>query len=61
MIKSVQDGKPQSGEIRYGLATDGVGLADSNPAYKKMTEVTAAVAKAKQDIIDGKITVKTAP
>lgn len=61
VIKSVQDGKPQSGEIRYGLATDGVGLADSNPAYKKMTEVTAAVAKAKQDIIDGKITVKTAP
>ncbi|GHG19244.1 BMP family ABC transporter substrate-binding protein [Streptomyces zaomyceticus] len=61
VIKSVQDGKPQSGEIRYGLATDGVGLADSNPAYVKMTEVTAAVAKAKQDIIDGKITVKTAP
>ncbi|WP_055602860.1 BMP family lipoprotein, partial [Streptomyces aureus] len=23
VIKSVQDGKPQSGEIRYGLATDG--------------------------------------
>lgn len=61
VIKSVQDGKPQSGEIRYGLATDGVGLADSNPAYKKMTDVTAAVDKAKQDIIDGKITVKTAP
>ncbi|MEU4061350.1 BMP family ABC transporter substrate-binding protein [Streptomyces wedmorensis] len=61
VIKSVKDGKPQSGEIRYGLATDGVGLADSNPAYVKMTDVTAAVAKAKQDIIDGKITVKTAP
>ncbi|MFF3841744.1 BMP family protein [Streptomyces sp. NPDC001930] len=61
VIKSVKDGKPQTGEIRYGLATDGVGLADSNPAYKKMTEVTEAVAKAKQDIVDGKITVKTAP
>lgn len=61
LIKSVKDGKPQTGEIRYGLATDGVGLADSNPAYKAMTEVTAAVAKAKKDIVDGKITVKTAP
>ncbi len=61
VIKSVQDGKPQSGEVRYGLATDGVGLADSNPAYVKMTDVTAAVAKAKKDIVDGKITVKTAP
>ncbi|MER5308367.1 BMP family ABC transporter substrate-binding protein [Streptomyces sp. NPDC002773] len=61
LIKSVKDGKPQTGEVRYGLATDGVGLADSNPAYKKMTEVTDAVAKAKKDIVDGKITVKTAP
>ncbi|GGY05111.1 BMP family ABC transporter substrate-binding protein [Streptomyces tanashiensis] len=61
VIKSVKDGKPQTGEIRYGLATDGVGLADSNPAYVKMTDVTAAVEKAKKDIIDGKITVKTAP
>ncbi|MET8510007.1 BMP family ABC transporter substrate-binding protein, partial [Streptomyces sp. NPDC004787] len=32
LIKSVKDGKPQSGEVRYGLATDGVGLATSNPA-----------------------------
>ncbi|MCX5392748.1 BMP family ABC transporter substrate-binding protein [Streptomyces sp. NPDC006482] len=61
LIKSVKDGKPQTGEIRYGLATDGVGLADSNPAYQKMTDVTAAVEKAKKDIVDGKITVKTAP
>ncbi|CAM5405750.1 BMP family ABC transporter substrate-binding protein [Streptomyces tanashiensis] len=61
VIKSVKDGKPQTGEIRYGLATDGVGLADSNPAYVKMTDVTAAVEKAKKDIVDGKITVKTAP
>ena len=61
LIKSVKDGKPQTGEIRYGLATDGVGLADSNPAYKQMAEVITAVDKAKKDIVDGKITVKTAP
>ncbi|MEW1700202.1 BMP family ABC transporter substrate-binding protein [Streptomyces sp. NPDC091278] len=61
LVKSVKDGKPESGEVRYGLATDGVGLADSNPAYTKMTDVTAAVEKAKKDIVDGKITVKTAP
>lgn len=61
VIKSVQDGKPQSGEVRYGLATDGVALADSNPKYKQMTDLIAAVDKAKKDIIDGKITVKTAP
>ncbi|MEV7421160.1 MULTISPECIES: BMP family lipoprotein [unclassified Streptomyces] len=61
LIKSVQDGKPQSGEIRYGLDKDGVGLADSNPAFTKMTDVISAVDKAKQEIIDGKITVKTTP
>ncbi|MFH8840305.1 BMP family protein [Streptomyces sp. NPDC017868] len=61
LIKSVKDGKPESGEVRYGLATDGVGLADSNPAYKKMTDVIAAVDAAKKNIVDGKITVKTAP
>ncbi|MFE5943722.1 BMP family protein [Streptomyces sp. NPDC056480] len=61
VIKSVQDGKPQSGEVRYGLATDGVALADSNPKYKEMKDLIAAVDKAKKEIIDGKITVKTAP
>ncbi|MFI8518385.1 BMP family protein [Streptomyces sp. NPDC085481] len=61
VIKSVKDGKPQSGEIRYGLATDGVGLAASNPAYTKMTDLIAAVDKAKKEIVDGKITVKTTP
>lgn len=61
LIKSVKDGKPQSGEIRYGLDKDGVGLATSNPAFTKMTDVISAVDKAKQEIIDGKITVKTAP
>ncbi|MFF3321523.1 BMP family protein [Streptomyces sp. NPDC002889] len=61
LIKSVEDGKPQTGEIRYGLKGDGVGLARSNPAFTKMTDVVAAVDKAKAEIIDGKITVKTAP
>ncbi|MFF5975947.1 BMP family protein [Streptomyces sp. NPDC012769] len=61
LIKSVKDGKPQTGEVRYGLAADGVGLADSNPEYKKMTDLIAAVDKAKKEIVDGKITVKTTP
>ncbi|MBZ9597670.1 BMP family lipoprotein [Streptomyces yangpuensis] len=61
LIKSVEDGKPTTGEIRYGLDKDGVGLADSNPKYKEMTDLIAAVEKAKADIIAKKITVKTAP
>ncbi|MEU8621719.1 BMP family ABC transporter substrate-binding protein [Streptomyces sp. NPDC048623] len=61
LIKSVKDGKPQTGEVRYGLATDGVGLATSNPAYSSMTDLVAAVDQAKKAIIDGKITVKTTP
>lgn len=61
LIKSVKDGKPQAGEVRYGLDKDGVGLADSNPAFTKMTDVMAAVDEAKKAIVDGKITVKTTP
>lgn len=61
LIKSVKDGKPESGEVRYGLDKNGVALADSNPQYKAMADVTAAVEKAKADIIAKKITVKTAP
>lgn len=61
LIKSVKDGKPETGEIRYGLDKDGVGLSVSNPAFTKMTEVIAAVDTAKKAIIDGKITVKTTP
>lgn len=61
LIKSVVDGKPQTGEIRYGLDKDGVGLAMSNPKFTAMTDVIAAVDKAKKEIIDGTITVKTAP
>ncbi|GHB03917.1 BMP family lipoprotein [Streptomyces chryseus] len=61
LIKSVKDGKPQSGEVRYGLDKDGVGLSDSNPEYKKMTDLIAAVDKARAEIISGKIKVQTAP
>jgi basic membrane protein A len=59
LAKSVHDGKPLSGTIRGDLKSDGVGFADSNPKYKEMTEVVEAVEKAKKDIIDGKVTVKT--
>ncbi|MET8937267.1 BMP family ABC transporter substrate-binding protein [Streptomyces rubiginosohelvolus] len=61
LIKSVKDGKPETGEIRYGLDKNGVALSMSNPAFAEMKDVIAAVDKAKQEIIDGKITVKTAP
>ncbi|TQJ55278.1 BMP family ABC transporter substrate-binding protein [Streptomyces sp. NBC_00080] len=59
LVKSVHAGKPLSGVVRGSLSNDGVGFADSNPKYKAMTDVVAAVDKAKQDIIDGKITVNT--
>jgi len=59
LVKSVYEGKPETGVVRGGLANDGVGFADTNPKYKAMTDVVAAVDKAKQDIIDGKITVNT--
>ncbi|MFF1452033.1 BMP family protein [Streptomyces sp. NPDC058274] len=59
LAKSVVDGKPLSGVVRGDLKSGGVGFADSNPKYKAMTDVVAAVDKAKQDIIDGKVTVDT--
>jgi basic membrane protein A len=59
LAKSVHDGKPLSGTIRGDLKTEGVGFADTNPKYQAMTEVVEAVNKAKQEIIDGKVTVKT--
>ncbi|MCX2969282.1 MULTISPECIES: BMP family lipoprotein [Streptomyces] len=61
LIKSVEDGDPQSGVIRYDLSADGVALSDSNPAYREMTEVTEAVAQAKEDIVSGKIEVRQTP
>ncbi|MFI2430534.1 BMP family protein [Streptomyces sp. NPDC018693] len=59
LAKSVYEGKPLSGVVRGSLSNDGVGFADSNPKYKAMTDVVEAVNKAKQDIIDGKVTVNT--
>ncbi|MFI7500262.1 BMP family protein [Streptomyces sp. NPDC049687] len=59
LVKSVYEGKPLSGAVRGSLSNDGVGFADSNPKYKAMTDVVDAVNKAKQDIIDGKVTVNT--
>ena len=45
--------------VRGDLKSGGVGFADSNPKYQAMKDVVAAVDKAKQDIIDGKVTVTT--
>ncbi|MET8955975.1 BMP family lipoprotein [Streptomyces sp. NPDC004393] len=59
LTKSVVDGKPLNGEQRGDLKSGGVGFADSNPKYQAMKDVVAAVEKAKQDIIDGKVTVAT--
>ncbi|WP_055493311.1 BMP family protein [Streptomyces sp. TP-A0356] len=59
LAKSVVEGKPLTGEQRGDLKSGGVGFADSNPKYQAMKDVVAAVDKAKQDIIDGKITVNT--
>ncbi|MEU3844866.1 BMP family ABC transporter substrate-binding protein [Streptomyces sp. NPDC028635] len=59
LAKSVHDGKPQTGEIRASLATGGVSLADSNPAYKSNADIQAAVKKAEEGIKNGTIQVKT--
>ena len=59
LVKSVYEGKPESGVVNGTLKTGGVGFADSNPKYKAQTKVVAAVDKAKQDLIDGKVTVNT--
>ncbi|MFJ8490620.1 BMP family protein [Streptomyces sp. NPDC094038] len=59
LVKSVYEGKPESGVVNGTLKTGGVGFADTNPKYKAMTKVVAAVDKAKQDIISGKVTVNT--
>lgn len=61
LIKSVQDEDPQSGVVRYDLEENGVGLADSNPAFTDMTEVQDAVKEAKDAIVAGEIEVKSAP
>jgi len=59
LAKSVHDGKPATGVVRASLATGGVGLADSNPAFKNNADLQAALKKAEAGIKDGSITVKT--
>ena len=59
LSKSVYEGKPLTGVVRGSLSNDGVGFADSNPKYKAMTDVVAAVDKAKKAIVDGTVTVNT--
>ncbi|MFF1694227.1 BMP family protein [Streptomyces sp. NPDC058257] len=59
LTKSVQDDKAKGGVVRADLKSGGVALADSNPEYKKMKDLQAAVAKAEQDITSGKTKVKT--
>ncbi|MFJ2396259.1 MULTISPECIES: BMP family protein [unclassified Streptomyces] len=59
LAKSVQDGKPATGVVRASLATGGVGLADSNPAFKNNADLQAALKKAEAGIKDGSIKVKT--
>ncbi|MFD6419803.1 BMP family protein [Streptomyces sp. NPDC060194] len=58
LTKSVVDGKPITGVQRFDLKSGGVGLADSNPKYKELTEVVAEVEKASNAVKDGSITVK---
>jgi basic membrane protein A len=59
LAKSVHDGKPATGVVRASLATGGVGLADSNPAFKNNADLQAALKKAEAGIKDGSIKVKT--
>ncbi|MGX9918391.1 BMP family lipoprotein [Streptomyces sp. NPDC002248] len=59
LTKSVVDGSPKTGETRFDLSSGRVGLSESNPAYGRMTELTAAVEKAEADIKAGKIKVPT--
>ncbi|GHA08665.1 BMP family protein [Streptomyces echinoruber] len=59
LAKSVHDGKPRTGEVRASLASGGVGLADSNPAFKSNADIQAAVKKAEEGIKNGTIKVKT--
>ncbi|MEV5435707.1 BMP family ABC transporter substrate-binding protein [Streptomyces sp. NPDC052682] len=59
LAKSVHDDKPLSGVQTFDLKVNGVGLAESNPEYAKISGLKAAVDKAKQSIVDGSIKVKT--
>jgi basic membrane protein A len=59
LAKSVEDDKPLTGVQTFDLKVDGVGLADSNPEYAKIEGLSAAVDKAKAEIVAGTIKVKT--
>ncbi|WP_200301938.1 BMP family lipoprotein [Streptomyces adelaidensis] len=59
LAKSVEDDKPLTGTQTFDLKVDGVGLADSNPEMSEIAGLSDAVAKAKKEIIDGTIKVKT--
>ncbi|MFF6782107.1 BMP family ABC transporter substrate-binding protein [Streptomyces sp. NPDC012510] len=59
LAKSVEDDKPLKGVQTFDLKVDGVGLADSNPKMGEIAGLTDAVAKAKEEIINGTIKVKT--
>ncbi|RII20865.1 Membrane lipoprotein TmpC precursor [Streptomyces sp. YIM 130001] len=61
LAKSVEDGKPLTGEQRFSLEEDGVGVTDTNPKYAQVAGLTDAVEAAKKDIIAGKIKVVTKP
>ncbi len=61
LVKSVHEGEPKTGVVRFDLKTDGVGLSDSNPAFAEMTEIQDAVKKAREGIVNGDIKVKTTP
>jgi basic membrane protein A len=59
LAKSVKDGKPLTGTQTFDLKVNGVGLSESNPEFAKIAGLSDAVAKAKKEIIDGTIKVKT--
>ncbi|MEU3946174.1 BMP family ABC transporter substrate-binding protein [Streptomyces sp. NPDC029526] len=59
LAKSVEEDKPLTGTQVFDLKVDGVGLSDSNPKMAEVPGLTDAVAKAKEGIVDGTITVKT--
>lgn len=61
LTKSVVRGKPMTGTQRYDLKSGRVGFSDSNPEYRRMKDVVAAVEQAKKDIISGKVKVKIKP
>ncbi|WP_374991182.1 BMP family protein [Streptomyces sp. LHD-70] len=61
LAKSVEDGKPLSGEQRFSLEEGGVGVTESNPKFGEIPGLKAAVDQAKKDIVAGKIKVATTP